>query len=198
MVGAHQEAESIVEGNNGRDLTFHAVVAEFNNRVDLERITVPVDKVSATLTYTFFDKRTPIEINRGIWLSHGSRVDFGVNDTHRLMIATLEEDFEERHVYALNGSYSATEPKRLRLSEPLVKVKVALVGESRSKVIKQFDFMLEVSRDSEFLAGIPVTCNRYLSFVRWRQFERISGFQQLLNSCTQIKDSASRLRSERH
>jgi hypothetical protein len=116
MVGAHKEKEQIVEGNNGRDLTFHAVVAEFNNRVDSERTTVPIDKVSATLTYTFFDKRTPIEINRGIWLSHGSRVDFGVNDPHRLMIATLEGDSEERYVYALNGSYSSTEPKRLRLS----------------------------------------------------------------------------------
>jgi hypothetical protein len=189
MVGAHQEAESIVEGNNGRDLTFHAVVAEFNNRVDSERITAPIDKVSATLTYTFFDKRTPIEINRGIWLSHGSRVDFGVNDTHRLMIATLEGDFEERFVYALNGSYSSTEPKRLRLSEPLVKVKVALVGESRSKVITQFDFMLEVSRDSEFLANLRLT-----ELTRWKHdqlFDLLVRGNNLLNKYEAQKNFAA-------
>jgi hypothetical protein len=95
------------------------------------------------------------------------------------MIATLEGDFEERYVYALNGSYSSTQPKRLRLSEPLVKVKVALVGESRSKVIQQFDFMLEVSRDSEFLADLRLT-----ELTRWKHgqlFDLLVRGNNLLN-----------------
>lgn len=125
--------------------------------MDSKRTTIPIDRVSASLKYIFFDNREPIEIDRGIWLTDGSRVDFDVNDTRRLLIATLEGDFEERFVYALNGSYQASSAKRVRLSEPLVHVEVALVGESQRRIIKQFDFMLEVSRDTEFLATLSLT-----------------------------------------
>lgn len=146
-----------MEGNDGQNLTFHAIAAEFNNRVDTEHTTSPIRKVSASLRFTFFDEQKPIEITRGIWLSDGSKVDFDVNDTRRLLIAMLEGDFEERHVYALDGSYSHSNPKRIRLSEPLLQVHVALIGESQSTILKQFDFMLEVSRDSEFLATFCLT-----------------------------------------
>lgn len=163
VVGAHEEDGHIIEGNNERDLTFHAVVAEFNNRVDSEATTAAIDQVSATLTYTFFDKRSPIGITRGIWLSHGPKVGFGINDTHRLIIATLEGNLEGRNVYALDGSYSVTDPRRHLLSEPLVKVNVTLVAESQSKVINRFEFMVEVTRDSEFLADMKV-----LELTRWK------------------------------
>lgn len=189
MVGAHEEQGQIVERNNGRDLTFHAVVAEFNNRVDSNQTTVSIDRVSAALSYTFYDKRAPVEINRGIWLSHGSKVDFDINDTHRLMIATLEGDFEERQVYALNGSYSLKGPRRVCLSEPLVKVDVRLVGESRNRILGQFEFMLEVSRDSKFLAELRLT-----ELSRWksdRLFDLYVRGNNLLNKYNTQKTFAS-------
>jgi hypothetical protein len=187
-VGAHEEASDIVEGNNGRDSTFHAVVAEFNNKVDSEHTTIPISKVNATVRYDFFDDRKSIEIDRGVWLTDGSTVDFDVNDTRRLLIATLEGDYEERWVYALDGSYSQN-PKRVPLSEPLTQVHVILIGQQQRKIIKQFDFMLEVCRESDFLATFCLT-----DLTRWKHdklFNLLVRGNNLLNEYTSQRNFAA-------
>ena len=163
LIGAHENGEGrIIEGNNGVDLTFHAVVAEFNNRIDPRRAIGPIDDVSAEVTFGFFDGREPLKFPRGVWIREGSKADFGINDTHRLVVASIE-GLLERQVYALNGSYSGHGPKRIGLPEGLVKVTVALTAELRNKVLRRSEFMLETRRDTDILID-----TRLIELWRWK------------------------------
>lgn len=170
MIGAHEDQRGrIIEGNNMIDLTFHAIVAEFNNRVEKNRVIGAVNDVSARLTYTFFDDRPSIDLTRGVWVREGSKANFGVNDTHRLIISSIE-GIEERYNRALDGSYSDGGPRRVALSEGLIKVNVSLVAEMQSSVLRECEFMLEISRDTDILVNHTLVEMRF-----WKQ-RRLQNF----------------------
>ena len=164
MIGAHEDQNGrIIEGNNMIDLTFHAIVAEFNNRVEKNRAVGVVNDVSAKLTYSFFDDRPSIEITRGVWVTEGSKTNFGVNDSHRLIISSIE-GIEERYNRALDGSYSGSGPRRVALSEGLIKVNVSLIAEIQSSVLRECEFMLEISPDTDILVNHTLVEMRF-----WKQ-----------------------------
>lgn len=152
LIGAHEDAQGrIIEGNDGQNLTFWAVVAEFNNKIIGQRRVIGLAKhISAKLTYSFFDGRSPFTLSRGVWVHAGSKADFEPNDTHQLIIVTTE-GYEEHQNYALNGSLVGRGPKRENLPDGLVKVAVALVAESESKELNRFEFMIDSNRDSDIL-----------------------------------------------
>jgi len=171
LVVAHEDQHGrIIEGdNNSGSGNFNSIVGEFNNRLDPHRRIRAIQGVSAKLTYSFFDGKNPIEITRGVWLHEGSKVDFGINDTNNLVMAT-SEGLEDRRIFALNGSYSHRGPRRSELLGNLVRVDVSFIAELEAIILKRAKFMLEITRDD----GAFVEA-RLFELRQWK-YEQLLGF----------------------
>lgn len=151
-----------------------ALTVPYRNRLYEEGEVGEVGDVSAQITYYSFDtKKWPYEINRVAWLSEEeSYVSFGLNDTHRLVIVTAEGD-KESHLYAVTrdffGARKGRETRRMELLGDLFRVRISLLSESRNKVIKKSDYMLETRREPEFDIELTTTiawqCSRLSTFM---------------------------------
>lgn len=165
---------------------FQALVVPYFNRSP-ERRVAPVEKVSARITYRYFDNHQPLMVHRGHWLGEKeTEIDFSPNGPpRRLILATLEEktvnairrDFE---------SYQGTATKREPLHGTLLRVHVELVTASQPIPLKEFEYMLEV-------VGEATICLRITDAQLWKlrhllDFE-ING-HRLRNECYKVEIEA--------
>jgi hypothetical protein len=97
-----------------------------------------------------------LDITRGVWVREGSKVDFGINDTHSLIIASIE-GLEHRYICALDGSYIGRRPKRIGLPDNgLIEVNVSLMAESQGNQLRKSAFMLQTKRETKIMVQAKI------------------------------------------
>ncbi|MGB9178145.1 MAG: hypothetical protein WCB68_02780 [Pyrinomonadaceae bacterium] len=133
---------------------FLAITVPYRNRLHESKEVGEIYGVSAQITYQFYDGQTkPYEMPRAAWLSEEeSYVDFPRDATHRLIIATMEvTNNDQLHIYAVSrdsfGSRIGRETRQIELSGDLFGIQVSLRSETRGKVVKTSDYMLEIKRE---------------------------------------------------
>jgi hypothetical protein len=136
---------------------FIAITVPYRNRLLESKETGEIYGISAQITYQFYDGQTrPYEMPRAAWLSEEeSYVDFPRDATNRLIIATFEDgNNEPPRIYGVSrdsfGTHKGRETRRVELLGVLFGVQVSLRSETKGKVVKTSDYMLEIKHEPEF------------------------------------------------
>jgi hypothetical protein len=143
---------------NDESKNLGALVVPFQNRIpDSGREIGTVDDISGRLLVRSYSTNQSQELNRVAWLDEEeSRVYFGRNDTYRLIIITLEGTEKEPRIYSIHKQSTGTRRGGDRMGRSELKgsgvfgITVSLVDESKSKVLKKSEFVLEIKREPEF------------------------------------------------
>jgi hypothetical protein len=149
-VRAHVEGGIIVEGERNTrypwyDENVTALVIEICNEFNETQKVMPAYGVTAQIFYKIGS--VTLEVNRGAWLSDENRMDFGVNETKRLIIAYLPDGHDPkllilRREYQRGGNLEA-------ISAPLKEadycIEVRLISEERGEVYLKQAFTLSIT-----------------------------------------------------
>lgn len=136
---------------NDSNEDFVALVVPLFNHLTGNKEVGEIDRISAQVSYRLYDsEKYSREVAHVAWLSNEeSYVDFRRDATHRLIIATLEENSEgkEPDVFAVTraffGSRKGVETRRIPLSNGVIGVTISLKSEALGRIVKTFKYMLE-------------------------------------------------------
>jgi len=186
----------IIVGEINQGETFRAVVIPYHNSeevrsgFDLKRKVGRIENVSAQITYKYLDSSNSLRIKRGAWLSEKeSRVIFGVNETRRLIVATLEGADNKPHIYAIrrdfDSSYKGNIVIREELHGDLIAITVRIIAEAESKPIKTSELILEIAREP--LVEVKVQSAQLWKWSRLGNF-RSEGYKLSIRICEGEKE----------
>ena len=140
---------------------FHAIIARYGNQPVPQRSIGGIGYVSAQLTYQSpKTRRPPVLITRGSWLSEpDSRIAFGVNDTHFLVLANVRriEDQDPQLTAAqkvYSGSLKGWKTKETYLIGDEINVKVQLISESDGAILRETEFRIKTSSHLKGYVGV--------------------------------------------
>ena len=156
-----------------------ALVLPFHNRIVEGQEIGTADNISGRISLYSYESNAAQEADRIAWIDEEfSRVYFGRNDTHRLMVLTLEGTEAEPRFYINKhaaGSRRSGNDRidRFELSETgAFRLNISLIDEGKSKVIKKGDYILELQAKPELQIGFePIK--------KWRQ-DRLEAFYRPL------------------
>lgn len=157
--GAYRDFDS--HGQLARYYNINAVTALFRNEPESSREVGEIRDVSAQVRY-IPNEGAMLEISRGAWLSeNANKVTFGLNDTHRLIIAFgTNREADGRQVWAaqrdFKGSAIGLKTEHMELRANRYEVRVRLIAEKTGEIIEDFNFDLKISREPEFRVSLTL------------------------------------------
>lgn len=153
---AHEEHGVLVAGHADGDSDVFVYGVKISNKSDPPRKVGSLTGVSAEIVYTPSDGSS-LEVLRGSWLSETQyRVDFGVNDEHRLAIVGIPRRITQgaQLVFYFRRESSRSGTRIMDRPEPLDRdsyhIKIRLVTEAENTKHKELDYKLTITREPEF------------------------------------------------
>ena len=143
--------EGMLEGSTSQS-NLLVSVAEFSNEFTLSHEVADAEGISAEVVYQSSSGQQ-IKVKRGSWLNRDTyRLDFSVNDAHRLIIAFAAERSDDYLFMLTRERTNERDPFENRialLNEDLYHIKVRLISEAARKLYKEFDFIFTIIRKPE-------------------------------------------------
>jgi hypothetical protein len=153
---AHEENGILVEGHTGGESDAFVYGVKIGNKFDPSRKVGGINDVSAEIFYKPLDGQT-LHVPRGAWLSTNRyRVDFGVNDEHRLVVAVTPERIPQgaQLVYYLRREISTSGEDVVDRNELLggssYRINIRLITEAENTLHKELPYRLTITRDPTF------------------------------------------------